>query len=300
MQTPVPRALISLIDDEGLSAYQTSVIAMCALIAMLDGFDTQSIGFVAGSIATEWHLPVTSFGPIFAIGLLGGLFGALGFGALADRYGRKGALVLSVCIFAAGALLTGWSRSVFQLSVLRFVTGLGLGGAMPSIISMTAEYAPRRLRATLVTVMFCGFPLGAVLGAIGCTKLLPLFGWRSIFVVGGSLPLLLLPFLIFAMPESVRWLAARGRIDEIGEILKRFRRDSLWDRSVLIDKPDTQPQKSILGLLASRRLLGTLLLWLTSFMSLLMVYLLVSWIPTIALQSGGRPNIGNQPVNTPT
>jgi AAHS family 4-hydroxybenzoate transporter-like MFS transporter len=290
-QSPA-RPLSSVIDDERLSAYQILIIVLCALIALLDGFDTQSIGFVAPTIASEWRLPIASFGPIFAIGLLGGLLGALAFGPMADRLGRKFTLVISVSVFAVGSLLTGWSSSVFELSALRLLTGLGLGGAMPSIISMTAEYAPRRLRATLVTMMFCGFPLGAVLGAVGATRLVPLYGWRSIFVVGGGLPVLLIPCVVLAMPESIRWLATRNRQEAISKILDRMNRSHQWDRRVDIAEPASPSLNNVAGLFTAGRALGTALLWQTFFLSLLMVYLLVSWIPTIAQQTGRDANVG--------
>ena len=290
-QSPA-RSLSSVIDDHGVSSYQILIIVLCALIALLDGFDTQSIGFVAPTIASEWGLPIASFGPIFSIGLLGGLLGALVFGTMADRLGRKFALVISVSVFAIGSLLTGWSSSAFELSALRLLTGLGLGGAMPSIISMTAEYAPRRLRATLVTMMFCGFPLGAVLGAVGSTRLVPLYGWRSIFVVGGGLPVLLVPCLVLAMPESIRWLATRNRQEAINRVLVRMNRSHRWDRPAEIAEPVSRNLNNVAGLFTAGRALGTALLWQTFFMSLLMVYLLVSWIPTIAQQTGRGANVG--------
>jgi MFS transporter, AAHS family, 4-hydroxybenzoate transporter len=292
MNQNATRTLSSLIDDEGLSSFQILIIVLCAMIAMLDGFDTQAIAFVATAITSEWHLPIASFGPIFAIGLVGSLFGAFGFGMMADRLGRKTTLVVSVSVFAVGSLLTGWSSSVFELAALRLLTGLGLGGAMPSIISMTAEYSPRRLRATLVTAGFCGFPLGAVIGAIGSTKLVPMFGWRSIFVVGGCLPIALLPLLIFALPESIRWLAARNRTAEITKVLKRANRSHLWNGSSHIDETAPSQKNNVAALFAAGRGGGTILLWLASFMSLLLTYLLVSWVPTIAQQTGVGPNVG--------
>jgi AAHS family 4-hydroxybenzoate transporter-like MFS transporter len=284
-------SLTALVDDVPLGAYQLLIFSLCALIAMLDGFDTQAIGFVAPAIAAALHVPITDFGPIFAAGLLGGLFGALIFGLLADRLGRKPILGLTVTVFAAGSLLTVGSSSAFELMACRFLTGLGLGGAMPSIISITAEYAPRRLRATLVTAMFCGFPLGAVVGAIGVTRLLPLYGWRVVFILGGALPLILLPLVIAAMPESIRWLAANGRSQMIGRILARMARADLWDGRAHFDEP-TPNRSNVTGLFAAGRAAGTVLLWITFFLSLLLVYLLVSWIPTLAQQTGREAGVG--------
>ena len=286
------RSLALLIDDQPMSGLQACIVALCAVIAMLDGFDTQSIAFVAPVIALEWHLPIASFGAIFALGLVGGMVGALGFGLMADAWGRKASLIASVSVFATGSLLTGWSGSAIELAALRFLTGLGLGGAMPGIISMTAEYSPRRIRATLVTVMFCGFPLGAVMGALGATKLVPIFGWRSIFLVGGCLPVLILPALVFAMPESLRWLAARNRRSDILRVVKRLRVAHDWDETIAHNAATPLPRNKITALFGDGLGVGTTLLWLTTFMSLLLVYLLVSWVPTIAVESGRGANAG--------
>ena len=285
--TPHPaRPLAALIDDGALSAYQILIITLCGLITLLDGFDTQAIGFVAPAIATALNLPIAAFGPIFAAGLLGGLFGALAFGRLADRFGRKTTLVATVGVFAVGSLWTIEAHSAMHLFVCRLVTGLGLGGAMPSTIAMTAEYAPRRLRATLVTAMFCGFPLGAVIGAAAASRLLPSSGWQVVFVIGGLLPLPLLPVMIFAMPESIRWLAARGRSAAIGRILAHMNRLEAWDGRAQLDAAPVAARASVARLFAPGLGGGTLLLWATFFLSLLLVYLLVSWIPTIAQQTG--------------
>jgi AAHS family 4-hydroxybenzoate transporter-like MFS transporter len=287
-----PRPLSALIDDGALSAYQILVIALCGLITLLDGFDTQAIGFVASAIATVLHLPITAFGPIFAAGLLGGLFGALGFGRVSDRFGRKTTLVITIGVFAIGSLLTIEARSVMQLIACRLVTGLGLGGAIPSTIAMTAEYAPRRMRATLVTAMFCGFPLGAVVGAAAIARLLPSSGWQVVFIVGGLLPLPLLPVVIFAMPESVQWLAARGRGAAIGRILAHMNRLEDWDGRTQLAPASADPRTGVARLFGPRLAGGTLLLWAAFFLSLLLVYLLVSWIPTIAQQTGRGLTVG--------
>lgn len=139
---------------------------LCAIVAMLDGFDTQSIAYVAPRIAEDWGLKPSEFGPIFAAGLFGLMAGAFLLSPAADRWGRKKIILLSTFIFGLFALLTAWATSMNELLAYRFITGVGLGAAMPNIIALTSEYAPQRLRATLVTVMFCGFPLGSTLGGL--------------------------------------------------------------------------------------------------------------------------------------
>src|SRR5882757_9930072 len=156
--------LESLIDRTPFGPSQLRITALCASVAMIDGFGTQSIALAAPQIAADWGLMPAAFGIVFGAGLLGSLLGALSFGALADRIGRKPSLLAAVGIFALASLITPFTTSVPGLILVRLVTGLGLGGALPAVISLTAEYAPRRLRASVVAMMFCGFPLGAVIG----------------------------------------------------------------------------------------------------------------------------------------
>jgi MFS transporter, AAHS family, 4-hydroxybenzoate transporter len=294
-----PQALspvATLIDDQPLSGYQVLIIGICGLIAMLDGFDTQAIGFVAPAIAASLKMHIESFGPVFASGLFGGLLGALLFGRVADRFGRKPTILTTLGVIACGTLLTVESQSAIQLLAVRFLTGLGLGGALPSIIAICAEYAPHRLRSTLVTAMFCGFPLGAVVGGAAAARLLLSHDWHVLFIVGGAAPVLLFPVVWLALPESIRWLAVHHRNAAIGRVLARMHRREHWDGrtgvgsdSALVSAAAGGDGRSgtVARLFESGRHAGTLLLWLTFFLSLLLVYLLVSWIPTLA-QQGGR------------
>src|SRR3982075_1249644 len=139
------------------------------------------------------------------------MIGALIFGPLADRIGRKKIIILSTLAFGIGTLATAFIRDVNTLLAIRFLTGLGLGGAMPNAIAMTSEFSPHRRRATMVMVMFCGFSIGAALGGLLAAALIPQFGWRSVFAVGGIAPLLLVPVLALRLPESVRFLALTAR-----------------------------------------------------------------------------------------
>jgi AAHS family 4-hydroxybenzoate transporter-like MFS transporter len=170
------------------------------------------------------------------------------------------------------------------LIVFRLVTGLGLGGALPIIISLTSEFAPARLRATLVSLMFCGFPLGAVIGGVAASRLIPAFGWPSIFYLGGALPLLLLPLIAAFVPESVRYLALRQDKPGVERILTRLGWVALWDGRLSLRPAET---RSPVGkLFTEGRAIGTALVWATLFLSLLLTYFLLNWIPVIARQSG--------------
>lgn len=278
------------LDTGKLSALQIFVIALCALIALLDGFDTQAIGYAAPRIADDWGIAPKSFGPIFSAGLFGLMAGAFILGPVADKIGRKTVIVGATFVFGALALLTAWAADLQQLLLLRFLTGIGLGAVLPNIIALTSEYAPARLRATAVMVMFCGFPLGSTIGGLISSPLMEAYGWRAVFVMGGIAPLVILPLLIFALPESVRFLAVRGAAeDKIGRILKRINPDiSVKDfiAGVQAEKASAPKGLTVPQLFAEGRAASTVLLWVTFFMSLLVYYFLVNWLPTLVRESG--------------
>src|SRR6201995_3474896 len=206
-----PIDVVEFIDQQPVGGFQIKLLLTCAAVLFLDGFDTQAIGYVAPAVAKEWSLTKAALGPVFSAGLFGLMIGALIFGPLADRIGRKKIIVFSVLAFGLGALVTAFVQDVNTLLAIRFLTGLGLGGAMPNAIAMTAEFNPRRRRATMVMIMFCGFSVGAALGGFLAAALIPQFGWRSVFIVGGAVPLLLVPILAMRLPESVRFLVLTGR-----------------------------------------------------------------------------------------
>lgn len=276
------------IDRNRVGRFQILIIALCGFVAVLDGFDTQAIAFVAPVIALQWGIETSSFGSVFGAGLLGLMAGALIFGPIADRVGRKLVIVVSTIVFGVFALLTATAGSIDELLLYRVLTGIGLGGAMPNIIALTSEYAPARLRATLVTIMFCGFPFGAVLGGAIAAQIIPDHGWQSVFVLGGVLPLLLAAVLLPALPESIRFLVARGRQPErAAAIMRRI------DRTLAAEAGDSYvvAEQSAAGapvaqLFAGGRAGVTILLWIVFFMNLLMMYFLINWLPTVLAQAG--------------
>ncbi len=277
--------LETIVDTSPLNTRQLVIFGLCALVAMIDGFDTQSIALVAPVIVSAWGLKAAAFGVVFGAGLFGSLIGAFVFGLAADRVGRKPALIAAMLLFAVVTLATPLTTSVGSLIAVRLVTGLGLGGALPILISITSEYAPTRLRSTLVSLMFCGFPLGAVVGGVAATRLIPAFGWPSIFYLGAAIPLLLLPAILGLVPESVRFLAMTQNRPRVLAILHRMKWAGAWDGQ-LSAAPSQPGQSQVAALFAEGRAVGTLLLWATLFLSLLLTYFLINWIPLIARQSG--------------
>jgi MFS transporter, AAHS family, 4-hydroxybenzoate transporter len=278
------RSFDSLLAGRKIAGLQVFIIIICAIISMVDGFDTQSIALAAPSIAKDFGVAASSFGPIFGIGLFGGLVGAIVFGLLGDKFGRKPVLIISIAIIAIGALLTPFTASPTALFLVRFLTGLGLGGALPGVISLTGEYAPLRRRAATVALMFCGFPLGAVVGGLASSVLIPKLGWQSVFWVGGVVPVILLPIVALAVPESVRFLAKRADKSGLAIVLARLGLAPSLAPSVT-PAPD-EARAPLPSLFTQGRAVGTVMLWIILLLSLLMTYFLTNWIPIIATQNG--------------
>ena len=277
-----------LVDEGPFGKTRFLVALLCCLAVFCDGFDTQAIAYIAPALAAEWHVSKSAFGPVFAASLAGLMIGALLFGSLSDRRGRKIGLILSVVVFGVCSLLTASVESVGALLVMRFLTGLGLGGVMPNAIALTSEYAPARIRSTVVMIMFCGFSLGAALGGVVAASLIGHFGWRSVLVAGGIVPLLLTPVLMRYLPESLDYMVAKGMARE--RIVAALARIA---PTVDIDPDDRfirhardGNRSSVAELFSKDRARTTLLFWLIFFMSLLEVYLFSSWLPILLSENG--------------
>jgi MFS transporter, AAHS family, 4-hydroxybenzoate transporter len=278
-----PIDVVEFIDQQPVGGFQIKLLLTCAAVLFLDGFDTQAIGYVAPALAKEWGLTKAALGPVFSAGLFGLMIGALLFGPLADRIGRKKIIIFSTLAFGIGTLATAFIQDVNSLLAIRFLTGLGLGGAMPNAIAMTSEFNPRRRRATMVMIMFGGFSVGAALGGFLAAGLIPQFGWRSVFVVGGLVPLLLVPVLVLRLPESVRFLVLTGRApQQVAQLLGWISPKASFTAATrfVVHEPELAGIP-VLHLFRGGRTLVTLLLWVVFFMSLLDLYFLSNWLPTV-------------------
>jgi AAHS family 4-hydroxybenzoate transporter-like MFS transporter len=278
----------SIIDNGKWTSFQTATVLICGVVTLVDGFDAQSIGFVAPVLAKEWGATPAAFGPVFSASLVGMMTGALSLGPVADRFGRKLAAVLAVAFMGVFTLATMTCTSIESLLVVRFLTGVGLGGALPNCVALSGEYAPARWRATAIGAMFCGFPLGAMLGGLLAARIIPAFGWKSVFLVGGIVPLILIPVLAALLPESIRYLVARRK--QPARILTLLRKIApnvqATESSNFTIRETTSGGVAISELFSHGRLLGTLLLWVSFFANLLLYYFLINWLPLLLQQAG--------------
>ncbi len=281
----------SFINERPISVFQVRVILLCFAVAMIDGFDTQAVAFVAPIVSSEMNFGPQGIGNLYSAGLFGLMLGALGFGSLADRIGRKPVVIISCLLMGIFSIMCAVAGTLNELLICRFLTGLGIGAAMPNINSLTAEYSPRRRQAFLMTLMFAGFPFGAVLGGLLSVQLIELYGWPSVFVLGGITPLLLAVILFKGLPESLRYRAARNAEDvSIGNDMSAI--DPNWKAPPNVTYTVTEIGASKISrmpfveLFLHGRKTGTILIWLIYFANLLMMYSLLGWLPTILSEAG--------------
>jgi AAHS family 4-hydroxybenzoate transporter-like MFS transporter len=277
------------IDDRPVGRYQLLVAVMCGLIVFVDGFDAQAMGFVAPALTAAMKISRGVLGSVISSGLVGMMVGALVSGPLADRIGRKPVLVACALIFGIGSLLTATAQSIESLMAFRLVTGLGMGGAMPNAIALTSEYMPKRRRAGAVTTMICGFSLGAAVGGLVAASIIPRFGWPSVFVVGGIIPIAIAIVSAYLLPESIRFLLVKGgRETRARYYLSRIApRPAIHvDLSPGVDEEAPAGAFIVTELFTSGRAAATVLIWVIYFMNLLNLYFLNSWLPTILSDAG--------------
>ncbi len=285
----------ALIDNRGMSPFQIRTVTLCGMVLFMDGFDANTIGFLAPSIAKTTHIPIATFGPIFSASLVGLMIAAMLTGPLADRWGRKWPVILSTLTLAVFSILTAHASTFNQLVTFRFLTGLGLGGALPNSVALAAEYIPKRLLAVLVSILFCGVPLGGFICGLISSAMVPIWGWQSVFYVGGALPLAISLVLILILPESFQFLLLR-RPDSPGlaRLLARISPDMAPSKARLpfearIPEHEGMPVKH---LFTEGRALGTLLLWIPNFMNLLLMYFIINWLPALLTGAGMSVSAG--------
>lgn len=279
-------AMPAFLDERPISRYQYTIVLLCGLVMFLDGFDTQAISYAAPYIAAEWGLSQKLLGPIFSSSLVGLMFGYLAISPLSDRFGPRAMIITSTIVFGIATIGAVWAGSIAHLIALRFIVGMGLGACIPSTIAMTAEFSPKRLRATFVLVIYCGFSLGFVAAGLTAGALIPGHGWRSMFWVGGLAPLLLVPLLFHFLPESIAHIVRKGAepARALG-VLRRIEPGLSPDSVVAVAEEAGQEGRGVaLSRLFTRdRIAGTLLLWVVFAINLGEFYALQSWLPSILM-----------------
>lgn len=275
-----------VIDNARFSGFHWLVVSLCALLLIFDGYDLFIYGVVLPVIMKEWGLTPLEAGALGSYALFGMMFGALVFGTLADRIGRRMGIAICFVLFSGATVLNGFASTPTEFGIFRFLAGLGCGGLMPNVVALMNEYAPKKLRSTLVAVMFSGYSLGGMLSAGLGIYMLPRFGWEAMFFAA-AVPLLLLPVIIWRLPESVGFLVRQGRTDQARALLNKVdpsRQLTAADELVMADVKGKSA--SVLALFRDGRGVRTVSIWVAFFCCLLMVYALGSWLPKLMANAG--------------
>jgi MFS transporter, AAHS family, 4-hydroxybenzoate transporter len=267
---------------------QIRIIVLCGLVALLEGFDVLAIGVAAPVMARSLHFALNQLGAVFSAAVLGLMLGAFLLGPMADRFGRKWVLIVSTATFGVLTLCTAGAVTLQQVLLLRFLAGLGMGGAVPSFISLVAEYTPRSRRQTVVGLLWTGLPLGGVLVGLVASGTIDAFGWRSLFYIGGALPLILSMVLIRALPDSIQFLVMRGAAwQEIRNLLVQIEPTiNLGSGCQFVVDVEKKPGVPVWQLFSGSRAGGTVLLWASYFVTFMILVTSSAWVPTLLRRAG--------------
>lgn len=284
---PAPEPFINVsnvLDTARFGAAQLTVLAFTFFTLVMDGFDIQAIAFTAPALTEAWGIERSSLGPVLAAALLGMALGAAGIGSYGDRSGRKTALIASCVMMALGSTASALATGPIELAIYRFVTGVGLGGAMPNATAMMFEFAPKKWRQFTVAFALVGVPLGGMLGAAMARWLIPAYGWQALFLVGGLIPALLAVAMWLGLPESPRFLSTKPqRTGELARLLNRIAGNQRFTATLAYAAESVASAgKSTVGALFTpefRR--DTLTLWLIFFTNVFSVYFFWNWLPTV-------------------
>lgn len=279
--------LSSIIEHKPLGGFRMRIFIVCFLIVLMDGFDTQAIGFAAKSISSALSIPMPLFGTVFSVGLLGTMLGAFILGPMADRYGRRKPLFGAVVIFGAFTLLTAYATSFNELLVCRFLAGLGLGGAIPNLLTLSSDYAPSKIKGQLTGILYAAFPIGGAAGAFLSAQIAPIYGWQALFYVGGVLPFILAVVVLTSIPESMQYMLKQGMDqDAIKAIARRIKPDADLQGTLTMQQEIAPSGGVARELFSPKHLWSTLLLWIGFFMSFVLLIVLVLWTPALLRELG--------------
>ena len=276
------------IDRSRFSRLQFTVLILCFLVAAFDGLDAQIIAFAAPALLPDLGLRDDQLGIIFSAATAGMAVGAVIFGPAGDRLGRKRVMVAMVALFGLCTLATVLATGFYDLLLIRFVTGIGMGGALPNAVTLVSEYSPQRHRRLAVSIMYMGFAVGGIIGGAAARQLLEIHGWESIFYLGGALPLGLLLLLLPLQPESLQYLVKRhpDRRERIIQLLYQVNPEARYGGGERFVLADAAVETRLANLFTDDRARNTLMLWIAFFINLLVLFFLMYWTPTLLVALG--------------
>lgn len=275
-----------LIDEGALTGPKVAVVVLCGIAVLLDGYDIQTMALAVPSLTESWGIEAAAFAYALAASVLGMVIGTAAVAPLGDRLGRRPMLIWGMLLVGAASSATALSSTPTELVIWRLLTGIGLGMTLPNATALTSEYVPQRNRAFLIAAMYLGVPLGALIAGFTAPTLIAAASWRAIFIAGGLLPLALAIALFAYVPESVRLLVAQRPNDpRIAPLLRRFV-PGVDVATVHAHTQDRVDEQSVLALFAPRYRARTMLLWCIFALNLFVLFVLISWLPTILTDAG--------------
>jgi benzoate transport len=291
-QQPEQRDLAAALERQEMTPFQVAAVGICTILNAIDGFDVLAISFAAPVLAEQWALPPAELGILFSSGLAGMTAGSLLIAPLADRIGRRSMTLASLIGVTLGMFLSAAARTPAELALTRVLTGLGIGAMLPSLATVVAEYSSARRRELAISVMSTGYPIGATLGGLGAVYVVGGFGWRGIFVLGGLLSLAMIPIVIWRLPESLAFLAARrpaGALERINLLLRRLGREEI-DR--IPEPPAARARARTRDVVRGRLGAQSAALWSAFFCVMMSFYFVLSWTPKLLVDAGLRAEQG--------
>ena len=282
-----PININTVVDKAKFTPFHWSVLIWCLLIIIFDGYDLVIYGVALPLLMQEWGLSNVQAGLLASTSLFGMMFGAMSFGTLSDKIGRKKTIMICVAIFSGFTFLGAFAKSPTEFGVLRFLAGLGIGGVMPNVVALMTEYAPKRIRSTLVAVMFSGYAIGGMASALLGSFLVVDYGWKIMFYIA-VIPLLALPLLWKFLPESLMFMTKKGETEKVRAVVHKIAPELNIPSTATfkLDEPVAGDEAPLRALFQQGRMFSTLMFWVAFFMCLLMVYALGSWLPKLMIQAG--------------
>lgn len=276
----------AVVDEAKFKPFHLKIVLWCVFVVIFDGYDLAINGVALPLLMQEWNMTAVQAGMLASTALAGMMFGAMLFGMLADKIGRKNVILICVTLFSGFTFWGGFASGPTEFGILRFIAGLGIGGVLPNLVALTSEYAPQKMRSTLVTTMFSGYAVGGIMAALLGAWFTPSFGWEIMFYIAG-IPLLMLPILYLYLPESLTFLVKKQQNEKASKIVQQISPEQNVTASTQFVLNEVHaPDASIAALFKQGRSMSTLLFWCCFFMCLLMVYALGSWLPKLMMAAG--------------
>lgn len=281
--------LARIIDSQKIGAFHISLVVVCFIVVMSDGYDISAAATAAPALIREWHITPVQLGGLFSAGLFAGLFGPPLFGWIADHYGRRTAIVGGLAFFGVFTWASVLSQELSTLVWLRFIAGIGIAGVLPIATALVAEFAPRRVRATLFVLMFCGVTFGGALPGFVGKAYMATHGWQILFVVGGIAPIIVAIIAMFTLPESVKFLSLKAeRRQRLVNQIERLQPGLNLDPNSIFTIGDEVNKKefSYSAIFKGRLAWITPMFWLSNAVNLMIFYFINQWTPTILANAG--------------